>query len=794
MAVDKAPTPSIILGRNELRLRSPEAFGSGGLGHARRFARRTLSIPEVRSLTIDPMRGEAVLSFQLLSEDPHAWLARLSELLSHDEAESGDDTLPEWSADRPIHLTRVGDAFTRLRLIESGPGFLRVDTDPDTSAARPTAPRVAELLSMLDGVSEARVEPGSDTVIAVRFDGAMLQPTAILRAIERTMAAATSRATTIVDTAPRTGLANATLGLGAVGELALPIATPLAAGVLVATKLGVMRDAMVQLGRGKVGVPLFDTALLACSIVTGQVLAYALTDWSLRYWQRRWRTQAGAAAQALFDETLTLPAVARRVEPNGKPLRLVAASDLEAGDRVQILAGERIPADGRVIEGSALVEELPESELGGAARKSIGDLVLAGSRVHAGEILLEVERVGPDTTAEAIETTLIGVLSGLPRADPLNRKSEELAERTVVPTLATAGVGWMAGDLITVGAILHQDWISGPGLAVPLTTLQQLREAYRSGVLIRNPAALQSLAEADFLVVDGDDPALTLPSLELADIRSRIADPDVVVRVAASAAQYLGDARASALAESCRQRGLIVRQSGLLAIEPDRVTVRIGEHVVRLTDGARSKAAAPELLMEVDDQEVAQLAFRSASEPRVAAAMRQLRADGWQTFLVSERSQQQADGLAARVGIELAGGSLNTAERIRFLEGLRRRGVRPVYIGRLAPHAEIVQSGAPTIDTGGFASIDTAADCVLLRASYEDLAKLLALSRAYEPEILSATRMATIPNLLCIAGAFAGLLNGITAGIIANVGVMNVDRKLRQSLSSGTRPARRASG
>ncbi|MFO1417310.1 MAG: hypothetical protein U1E83_01435 [Methylotetracoccus sp.] len=465
-----------------------------------------------------------------------------------------------------------------------------------------------------------------------------------------------------------------------------------------------------------------------------------------------------------------------------------------SGDRVQILAGERIPADGRVIEGSALVEELPDSDLDRTARKSLGDRVLAGSRLYAGAIVLEVERVGPETTAEAIETTLIDVLSGLPRADQLNRKSEELAERTVVPTLATAGVGWMAGDLITVGAILHQDWISGPGLAVPLTTLQQLREAYRSGVLIRNPTALQRLADADFLVLDGDDPALLAPSMELAQVRSRIADSDVALRVAASAAQYLGDARASALAEACRERGLIVRQSDLLAVEPNRVTVRIGEHVVRLSDGLRAKAAAPELLIEVDDQEVAQLAFRTASESRVAATMRRLRDEGWQTFLVSERSQQQADGLAARLGIELAGGSLNTAERVRFVEGLQRRGIRPVYIGRLAPHAEMAQTGAATIDTGGFASVHTVADCVLLRGSYEDLATLLELSRAYEPEILSATRMATIPNLLCIAGAFAGLLNGITAGIIANLGVMNVDRKLRESLRAGARPARRASG
>ena len=90
---------------------------------------------------------------------------------------------------------------------------------------------------------------------------------------------------------------------------------------------------------------------------------------------------------------------------------------------------------------------------------------------------------------------------------------------------------------------------------------------------------------------------------------------------------------------------------------------------------------------------------------------------------------------------------------------------------------------------------DAPGDVWLLGSRYDSLADLVELSRGYDPAIARASRMATIPNLLCIAGAFGGLLNGITAGIIANIGVLNVDRQLHQTLRpAGPRtPGRRSS-
>ncbi len=112
-----------------------------------------------------------------------------------------------------------------------------------------------------------------------------------------------------------------------------------------------------------------------------------------------------------------------------------------------------------------------------------------------------------------------------------------------------------------------------------------------------------------------------------------------------------------------------------------------------------------------------------------------------------------------------------------------------MYVGNLAARPELVREAHVAVAAGGLNGHVIVGDVVLLGSSYESLADLFELARGYDPEIVKVSRTATIPNLLCIAGAFAGLLNGITAGILANVGVMNVDRRLQRMLASGQRPA-----
>ena len=747
-----------------------------------------MALREIRALTIDPTRGEASLSYGVPAAERKAWLARLSAAIEQDSSRLSDAAIPPWRDAEKVTLTRTDDLITTLSIIEWQPGLLRFRARDWRPSDRRTANRTAQALGALAGVIEAATEGVAGTTLAIRFDPAKLDHAVLIRAAEVELVSSALPLELADDAADTTGLANTTLGLGAVGELVLPVATPLAAGILVATKLGVMGDAAAQLRQGKVGVPLFDTALLTCSIVTGQVLAYALTDWSLRFWQQRWRRQVAQETRQLLEQSLPMPEQSLRVGVGNEPDRSIPVEQLKIGDRVRVSSGERIPADGRVIDGIGLVDDSPVGGGQAALRKSTGDRLLAGSSLSAGELLFEVERTGSDTRAGAIATTLVDIARRLPRERALQRKSEQLAERTVAPTLATAGVGWVAGDLITVGAILHQDWISGPALAVPLVTLSQIRDALQHGALVRHATALQRLAGADFVVFDGDDPALLAPVLELSGVQSHLPDTDTVVRYVAGAGLYLGDERSVALTDACRDRGLAVRRPELVELQRGGLAVKHAQHVIRLTDGPMSASGVPELQVEIDGRDVARLSFRNGNLPRAREALQRARAAGLQTFILSRHDDAQAATMARLLGADLSGGELDAAGVARFLQGLQRRGLRPIYVGSLDAKADLAQAAHVAVDTGELNGLDSPGDVVLLQPSYDSLASLVELARAHEAAITGSTRRATIPNLLCVAGAFAGLLNGITAGLIANVGVMNVDRELRRILESRRHP------
>jgi cation transport ATPase len=584
-------------------------------------------------------------------------------------------------------------------------------------------------------------------------------------------------------------VANASLGLSTVGAFVLPAATPVAAGLLVATNLKAIGDAAKELTHGKLGVPMLQTALLTCSIVTGQVLAFALTEWSLRYWQKRSRQHLAQEGRALINETLELPELICVVETNGT----VSSQHPNAiGNKahIRLVAGEVIPFDGVILGGDALVDETIISGARGPVRKSKGALVNAGSLVLLGSLDVRVEDVTSANRADRVRHALIELTNGLYEDPTLRRKYIGMSDRTVPPTLATAGVGYLMGNLFTVGAILHQDWISGPEMAVPFVTLDHARKALRQGVVVRSATAIDRLSRSNFMIFDGDDPALSATALELSEIETRLPDKESVLQHVAGAGLYLGDGRAHALADACRERGLIVRQPELISLDEGQVSVRLGDQVVRLIDSPSTGSEPATIRVEINGQALAMLHFKSGRRLLAAEAVARVKALGYQTFLVSSESDSRAAAMARNLGVELSGGELDTDGRVRFVQGLIQRGVKPVYLGQLDSAGKIAAENLLTVTAGGFGEHAPAGEIVLMGDHYAAIADLAELSSRYESEIRKSTQKALIPNLLCVAGAFGGVLNGITSGIIANIGVMNVDRNITKISKSNRSDSR----
>jgi cation transport ATPase len=254
-----------------------------------------------------------------------------------------------------------------------------------------------------------------------------------------------------------------------------------------------------------------------------------------------------------------------------------------------------------------------------------------------------------------------------------------------------------------------------------------------------------------------------------------------LLRHVAAAGLYLGGEVTLALVGACEKRGLVVRQTELLSLESAGVVVRIGEHTMRLTE--HENTANHVIKVEIDGLEVAQLILRRGALPAAVRTIDQLKTMGLPVFLLSSESEVRVKSLAQSLGLPLYGSELDTSGKIRFMDGLRRRGVKALYAGRLADEPEIALHAHCSVAVDPITSTKAiSADMLLLGGRYGRLCGLIEGARRCGPDINRGTRMANIPNFLCVAGAFGGVLNGITSGIIANLGVLNVDRELRRKM------------
>ncbi|MFZ4700961.1 MAG: cation-transporting ATPase [Candidatus Methylumidiphilus sp.] len=779
-------SPKLRFDRDGLQIEFPALFGVGAEGQCRRFVRRVFVFPGIRSLRLEPALGKATVHCQTGGGRAEL-LQRLAAAIGGTEEGLDDGLLPDWKPGEPVTLHRFGAGVSVFEASQTSPGRLQLRhaaLTRDPALGR----RLGDAVRALVGVRQATVTATTGK-LSVSYQPGSVDSFHIIRTAEAQLAVPQTALATIDAEPVSLGFANTALGLAALGEFALPLALPLSVGMLVVSNLGTLREAGQQMGHGKAGLPVLYTALLGCSIITGQIVAHALMEWSFRFWAQRSNTVLAEECRALLEANLPIPTHSRLVRSDEVDAKVPTAT-MRAGHRIRLEGLGPVPVDGCVVSGSALVDESVVCGSANPVRKSQGDAVFAGSRVLAGHVEVEVRQTGAHTRAACIASSVIATSRGLAHHPALRRKAQALADPTVAPTLAVAALGWAVGGLFTSGAVMHADYATGPNLAVPLEHLRGMGRALRSGAVVRNGDALQRLAESRFIVL-GDHPAWTALGIELERLEHRLAESetDKLLCHVAGAGLYLGDGRSTALAETCRERGLVVRQPQLLALDADRIVVRQGRHTILLRSDADESTVTP-LKVEIDGEEVATLRFRHASTPSAATAVQRLRQLGMDVFLLSSRPEQETGQLAQRLGVELSSGDFTEAEQLRFMQGLRSRGVKATYIGNGQLRPDLAAEAHVSVSLGGGegALAEGVADIVMLGDALDAFANVTEWAMGHDGRIRAACQKSLLPNLLCVAGGYAGVLNGITAGLLANVGVGNVYRQATQSLRDNQRP------
>ncbi|MDD5335190.1 MAG: heavy metal translocating P-type ATPase, partial [Rhodoferax sp.] len=379
------------------------------------------------------------------------------------------------------------------------------------------------------------------------------------------------------------------------------------------------------------------------------------------------RQSRGHIRQLLDFQTLQ----ARRLECDGS-FTLVPAQTLRAQQRALMLAGDLVPADGRVSSGIAAVDQRHITGESAPATRRVGDMVFAGSSVVEGSITVTITEAGADTLVAKIVQQIAAVPVGETR---IQNYAEQFADRLVAPLLG-ANVALLAAttNLDRFMSLAIVDYGTGIRVAAPTSILASMTRAARQGILIKSGRHVEQLATLQGIAFDKTG-TLTCGHLAVLDVRSFCAGltADRVLQLAAAAETELRHPVARALvahARTVRGLELPVCQNvqfviGLgVAAELAGHRIHIGSaHYLRGLRIATGKAGAYlagierlghiGLLVALDDQLVGVIACSDEPRPEAHAVIAGLRRRGVREIVMLSGDREcVARRIAQAVGID----------------------------------------------------------------------------------------------------------------------------------------------
>ncbi|MDZ4021118.1 heavy metal translocating P-type ATPase [Pseudomonas sichuanensis] len=469
---------------------------------------------------------------------------------------------------------------------------------------------------------------------------------------------------------------------------------------------------------------------------------------------------------------------ARLIGADGQ-VREVDNASLVPGDQVEVRAGDRIPADGRVLEGHASLDTAPITGEG------VPQDVQAGAAVHGGAINLdgllriEVTRVGDDSTLGKVIALMQRAEQAKP---PITRLLERYAGRYLLLVLLIAAATWfITADAQAMLAVLVAACPCALVLSAPATAVAGIAVAARHGILIRGSAFLEELADLTSLVIDKTG-TLTHGSLHLQRILcSASAWPeDKVKRLAAS----LGTASSHPVS---RALAGLVSHDRLLALSDLRE--RQGFGVLARTADGDAALGRPELFQQLgiampavpahdgpiaglalDGHFVAWLLLADNLRAEAAEAMTQLRELGLgrQLLLTGDR-QSVADAVAGQTGIGSVVAQALPHDKLHHVNQELQAGFRPLVVGDGINDSLALKAGVVGVamGVGGSDIAMAAADIVLINPDLRRLGTCIRLSRLCRRTLQWNVLIGLGWTLGIIAAAAFGLLGAAGAMIAA---------------------------
>ncbi|RIJ14815.1 copper-transporting P-type ATPase [Henriciella mobilis] len=443
---------------------------------------------------------------------------------------------------------------------------------------------------------------------------------------------------------------------------------------------------------GSVAVYYEAAAVIVTLVLLGQVL------------ELRARNATSGAIRALLE---LAPPMARRIAEDGSEEE-VDLAHVQAGDRLRVRPGEKVPVDGEVLEGHGSVDESMVTGEPVPVEKSAGDRVTGGTVNGTGSLVMTATHVGEDTLLSQI----VQMVAAAQRSRAPIQRLADVVSSIFVPTVIGVAILtfilWaafgpdpaMAFAIVNAVAVLIIACPCALGLATPMSIMVGTGKGASNGILIKNAEALETFEKVDTVVVDktgtltlgrpelihvepaeGFDEAGLLSLVAAVERSSEHPLAEAIVRGADAKGAPRKDASGF---ESVTGEGAQASVDGqTVAIGNRKMMERIGGWSDALGSSADQYRAEGQTVMfvAVDAKPAGLVSVADPIKEKTPEAIKRLHAEGLKIVMLTGDNEKTARAVADKVGIDEVHADVSPEDKHRIVSELQTGGARVAMCG-----------------------------------------------------------------------------------------------------------------
>lgn len=545
----------------------------------------------------------------------------------------------------------------------------------------------------------------------------------------------------------------------------------------------VVWDIIKSLRHKNLGVDFIAALAITGALLLSEYLAAAVITLMYASGQSLEQYAANRAKQELNALLSRVPTMADRYV-NGS-LERVPVEQLQPGDRLVIKTGAVLPVDGYVSGGTATLDE---SSLTG---ESLPVTRAEGQAASSGTLNMG-QPFDLITVHDAANSAYAGIVRLVQEAQkgkaPFTRMADRYALWFVPLTLMVAGGAWLfSGDPVRALAVLVVATPCPLILAAPIAMVSGISTAARQGLLIKNGAALEALANSERIILDKTG-TLTTGNPRLIDIETDGSySHEEILQLAASLEQASFHVVSNAIVESAKQRSLSllipehvedVAGNGVQGMINDQ-QVMIGQSSWILTSESipdwvvsllkrSSHNGQMLLLVSVDHQVRGALILQDEIRSDTPRALRNLRASGIQSLSMASGDQLEiAKSIGHALGMDQVYAGLHPGDKVKIVRQERQQGITMMVGDGVndAPALAIADIGV-AMGAGGAGASSEAADAVLMVERIDALADGVQIARRSQAIAKQSVVVGMALSLIAMLFAAFGYLTPLVGALL----------------------------